>query len=80
MIGLGKVFKFIIYLLCVDILIMLGVEGFKNVVLVVEICDGWLFIFYLLCMVGMYNEWFDEGFVWFGVWCSCEDFEICVMV
>lgn len=69
--GLGKFFKFIMYLFCVDILIYLGVEGFKNVIMVIEICEGWFFLYYFL--------WWEEVYVELIVKCVF-DFEIMYLI
>ena len=74
--GLGKPLKPITHPLRSDLPIWLGAEGPRNVALTAEIADGWLPIYYVPRVAGMYRSWLAEGFARPGARRRAEDFEI----
>jgi F420-dependent oxidoreductase-like protein len=74
--GLGKPLKSTVHPLRVDIPIMLGAEGPKNVALAAEIADGWLPMFFSPKTDSFYRDALAEGFARPGARRSAADFEV----
>ncbi|MCU1658158.1 MAG: luciferase family protein [Pseudonocardiales bacterium] len=74
--GLGKPLKSTVHPLRVDIPIMLGAEGPKNVALAAEIADGWLPMFFSPKTDSFYRDALAEGFARPGARRSPTDFEV----